>query len=139
MPVTYDEFCPHCHEFQVAGKAIKPSCASCFSVWASVADYWRDLDLWEADHKMKITDFRARNSDPKGYVANGLEKDLAVLVANTRLDMSNQMAKKILDVMEATGKGDPSGTLNRIAILLGGFVGDAIRDLDAAEKEAKNS
>jgi hypothetical protein len=140
MPVTYDEFCPHCHKFEVAGKAIKPSCKSCKSVWPKVSDYWMDLDSWEATHKMKITDFRVRTqTDPKGYVEHGLEKDLNVLMATVKVDLAAEIAHKILEVMEDGRTTDtPMGILNKVAMNLGFIVADASKELLAAKKEAES-
>lgn len=138
MSVTYDEFCPRCHEFGVETKAIKSNCKSCRLVWLNVSDYWVDLDNWERTHRKKIPEPLARTqTDSKGYVEHGLEKDLNVLMAQIKKGVSEEMAHKILDLMGSTGKTDPAGTLNRIAIELGSFVGNYTRELSAAEKEAE--
>lgn len=139
MSVTYDEFCPRCHKFGVAGKALKPNCKSCKSVWSKIGDYWMDLDSWEDIHKKKkIPEPLARTqTDSKGYVEYGLEKDLNVLMAQIKKGVSEEIARKILDLMGSTGKTDPADTLNRIAIALGSFIGNYTRELSAAEKEAE--
>lgn len=134
-----EDFCPVCYKFEVNSRPTMPECDNCGSVWTNLSNYWTDLDEWESEHKKTVSDYRKETEvHKKNYVnSGGLETDLAVLVAQIKFDTHTATVQKILNIMEKSGVSDPHGTLDRIAILMGGLIGDATRDLQQAKKEAE--
>ena len=138
MSKLYTDFCPVCEKFETNGSASNPECFNCSQRWLGLAEYWHDLDTWEAVHKKKISDFQMEAvSDTKGYISGGaFEKDLAVLVAAAKLDAVTEVAHKVLDIMEKEGHQNPKQALNQVAMNLGFIVADAHKAEIAAKKEA---